>query len=204
MTRYVMTAVRRPSAVALASLCLIAISVATPSVGADNAFSTAAPFNIEEATIADIQKALLNKQVTTRGIVELYLARIKAYNGTCVEQPQGLLGPITPIAHAGQLNALGTLNLRPAARKAWGFDDHKARSMTDAADNDPAHAGRARDRRRAGRAARADRPARRPAPRRRHLDQGSVRHVRHADHQRRRCRLSPTTGRPHDSTSSSA
>ena len=30
-----------------------------------------------------------------------------------------------------------TLNLRPAARKKWGFDDRKARSMTDAVDNDP-------------------------------------------------------------------
>src|SRR5688500_7551302 len=98
---------------------------------------TTGTFNIEEATITEIQKALLAKQVSTKEIVELYLTRIKAYNGTCVEQPQGLLGPVTPIAHAGQLNALGTLNLRPAARKAWGFDDHKARSMTDAADSDP-------------------------------------------------------------------
>ena len=96
-----------------------------------------APFKIEEATIADIQKAILSKQVTTTDIVKLYLARIKAYNGTCVNQPEGLLGPISTIAHAGQLNALSTLNLRPATRKAWGFDDHHARSMTDA-DNDPA------------------------------------------------------------------
>jgi Asp-tRNA(Asn)/Glu-tRNA(Gln) amidotransferase A subunit family amidase len=30
-----------------------------------------------------------------------------------------------------------TLNLRPTVRKQWGFDDRKARSMTDSADNDP-------------------------------------------------------------------
>jgi amidase len=30
-----------------------------------------------------------------------------------------------------------TLNLRPSKRKAWGFDDRKARSMTDLVDNDP-------------------------------------------------------------------
>jgi Asp-tRNA(Asn)/Glu-tRNA(Gln) amidotransferase A subunit family amidase len=102
------------------------------------AAKTKAPFQIEEATIGDIQKAILARQVTTVDVVKLYLARIKAYNGTCVNQPEGLLGPISTIAHAGQLNALGTLNLRPATRKAWGFDDHKARTMTDAADADPA------------------------------------------------------------------
>ena len=94
-----------------------------------------APFRIEEATIADIQKAILSRQVTTTDIVKLYLTRIKAYNGTCVNQPEGLLGPISTIAHAGQLNAFSTLNLRPATRKAWGFDDHHARSMTDLVDD---------------------------------------------------------------------
>jgi hypothetical protein len=64
------------------------------------------------------------------------LRRIKAYNGTCVNQPMGILGPVT-IPHARQINALSTINLRPAARKAWGFDDRKARSMTDPADSDP-------------------------------------------------------------------
>ncbi len=54
-----------------------------------------------------------------------------------MNQPEGLLGPITTIPHAGQLNALGTLNLRPATRKAWGFDDHHARSLTDLKDDDP-------------------------------------------------------------------
>jgi len=91
-------------------------------------------FHLEEATIAGIQDAIRNGQITTVGLVELYLRRIKAYNGTCVNQPQGLLGPITTIANAGQINALSTLNLRPAARARWGFDDRKARSLTDRAD----------------------------------------------------------------------
>ena len=51
-----------------------------------------------------------------------------------MNEPQGILGPITTIPHAGQINALSTLNLRPAARKTWGFDDRKARSLTDRAD----------------------------------------------------------------------
>lgn len=95
------------------------------------------PFAVEEASIADIQQAILAHRVTTTDVVKLYLARIKAYNGTCVNQPEGLLGPISTIPHAGQLNAFSTLNLRPAARRAWGFDDHKARSMTDLVDADP-------------------------------------------------------------------
>ena len=42
-----------------------------------------------------------------------------------------------PIANAGQINALSTLNLRPAVREAWGFDRLKARSLTDATDAAP-------------------------------------------------------------------
>ena len=96
-----------------------------------------ARFHLQEATIAQIQQALQNRQITTVGLVELYLKRIKAYNGRCVNEPQGILGPITTIPHAGQINALVTLNLRPAARKAWEFESRKARSMTDAVDNNP-------------------------------------------------------------------
>jgi amidase len=104
--------------------------------------TTAAPqqtstrFHLQEATIDGIQKAIQSRQVTTVGVVEHYLKRIKAYNGTCVNEPQGILGPITTKPHAGQINALSTLNLRPAARKSWGFDDRKARSLTDLADQD--------------------------------------------------------------------
>jgi Asp-tRNA(Asn)/Glu-tRNA(Gln) amidotransferase A subunit family amidase len=92
-------------------------------------------FHLEEATIAGIQSAIRGGQITTVGLVELYLKRIKAYNGTCVNEPQGILGPITTISNAGQINALSTLNLRPATRTKWGFHDRKARSLTDRADN---------------------------------------------------------------------
>src|ERR1044071_9843613 len=91
-------------------------------------------FEVHEATIADIQRAIQSKRITTLGVVEHYLKRIKAYNGTCVNQPQGILGPVTTIPHAHQINALSTLNLRPAARERWGFDARKARSMTDRVD----------------------------------------------------------------------
>ncbi|HEY4214994.1 MAG TPA: amidase [Steroidobacteraceae bacterium] len=97
-----------------------------------------ATFHLQEATIADIQNGIRSHRITAVQLVRLYLARIKAYNGTCVREPQGPLGPVTTIAHAGQLNSLSTLNLRPATRRELGFDEHKARSMTDATDADPA------------------------------------------------------------------
>ena len=67
-----------------------------------------AKFQIEEATIEDIQAAILRGELTSARVVQLYLSRIKAYNGTCVNQPDGVLGlgPITPIRNAHQLNAL--------------------------------------------------------------------------------------------------
>jgi Asp-tRNA(Asn)/Glu-tRNA(Gln) amidotransferase A subunit family amidase len=96
------------------------------------------PFEIVEATIDDVHRAIRAKEITAVGLVERYLARIAAYNGTCVREPEGLLGRIETIRDAGQINALSTLNLRPAARAKWGFDARKARSMTDSVDDDPA------------------------------------------------------------------
>src|SRR6185312_6394627 len=93
-------------------------------------------FHLQEASIADIQRAIMAKQITSTGLVEAYLKRIKAYNNACVNEPAGILGPVTTIPHAKQINALSTLNLRPAARMKWGFDDRKARSLTDHTDND--------------------------------------------------------------------
>jgi amidase len=121
------------NAVRIRAAILIASAVAT----ALPASATAQDFHLLEASIADIHDAITAKQLTSVELVRLYLARIKAYNGTCVAQPQGLLGPVTPIAHAGQINALSTLNLRPATRVSLGFDARKARSMTDSSDNNP-------------------------------------------------------------------
>ena len=112
------------------SLVLV-LTIATSGL----AQGTRTRFHLEEATIAGIQSAIRGGQITTVGLVELYLKRIKAYNGTCVNEPKGILGPITTIPNAGQINALSTLNLRPATRTKWGFDDRKARSLTDRADD---------------------------------------------------------------------
>jgi amidase len=120
----------------LRKLALASFILLTPPLVA----AQTAKFWIEEATIEDIQAAILRGELTSTRVVQLYLNRIKAYNGTCVNQPDGVLGlgPITPIKNAHQLNALMTLNLRPAKRERLGFDRRKARSMNDPVDNDPA------------------------------------------------------------------
>ena len=87
-------------------------------------------FRIEEATIADIHRAILARQLTATQIVNAYLKRIAAYNGTCVkgavDPATGFqLGDIEPVERAGQINALITINLRGK------------RSKTDTVDNDP-------------------------------------------------------------------
>ena len=97
---------RRPRVLAIA---VLAVALIAPAF---------AKFHVEEATIADIQKAILAKEVTATEVVKLYLARIKAYNGPAVAEPYGILGPVKTVPHAKGINALSTLNLRPAARKA--------------------------------------------------------------------------------------
>src|SRR5215467_12653077 len=70
------------------------------------------------------------KQITAVQLVNLYFKRIEACNGTCVkgdiDPATGLmLGELTPIENAGQVNAYMTLNIRGK------------RSKTDKIDNDP-------------------------------------------------------------------
>jgi Asp-tRNA(Asn)/Glu-tRNA(Gln) amidotransferase A subunit family amidase len=117
-------------------MLLVSWFAAPTSIGRAQA-SRWGTFTIEEAKISDIQQAILDGKITSTDLVKMYLDRIKAYNGTCVNEPNGILGPISTIPHAGKLNALMTLNLRPSARMAWGFDSRKARSQTDLVDDDP-------------------------------------------------------------------
>ena len=70
-------------------------------------------FRLEEATIAEVHRAIRAKQITVTQLVNLYLTRVKAYSGTCVQgavdPATGLqLGDITPIPNAGQINAFIT------------------------------------------------------------------------------------------------
>jgi amidase len=92
--------------------------------------ASAPRFHLEEATIADVHRAIRAKEITAEQLVQLYFKRVEAYNGTCVkgdvDPATGLmLGEITPIENAGQVNAYMTLNIRGK------------RSKTDPAENDP-------------------------------------------------------------------
>src|SRR5262249_28947115 len=51
-----------------------------------------APFRLEEATIADVHRAIQARQLTATQLVEEYLKRIAAHNGTCVN---GAVDPAT-------------------------------------------------------------------------------------------------------------
>src|SRR4051794_16533275 len=89
-------------------------------------------FQVEEATIADVHRAILARQLTATQLVNEYLKRIALYgSGACVsgavDAATGLqLGDIEPVEHAGKLNAIITVNMRGK------------RSRTDTADADPA------------------------------------------------------------------
>jgi Asp-tRNA(Asn)/Glu-tRNA(Gln) amidotransferase A subunit family amidase len=120
------------------SWLVLAAACSEPGSAISSSAAVPAPFVLLEARIADIHSAIEGGSLTATQLVERYLQRIQAYNGTCVKQPDGILGRIEPIPEAGQINALSTVNLRPAARAHWGFDERKARSMTDTVDNDPA------------------------------------------------------------------
>ena len=74
------------------SLAAATIGAAQESTSTRSTTSGRAAFHLEDATIADLQQAIVSGQITTVGLVELYLKRIKAYNGTCVRQPDGVLG----------------------------------------------------------------------------------------------------------------
>jgi hypothetical protein len=124
---------------------------------------TAAPprdgkFHLVEATIEDIHGALRRRELTCTDLITLYFKRIKAYSGQCVKydtngdgispdydffMPSGkgvYLGVVSPIANAGKVNAIQTVNLRPAHYTALGFappHDPGPRSETDLIDHDP-------------------------------------------------------------------
>src|SRR5436190_1242275 len=112
---------------AMAMLGISVVTLFTPHVASAAAQGR---FHLEEATIADVHRAIRARQITAVQLVTLYFKRIEAYNGTCVkgdvDPATGLMfGELTPIENAGQINAYLTLNIRGK------------RSKTDTADNDP-------------------------------------------------------------------
>src|SRR5262247_2145382 len=114
-----------------ARIFAFAVTIALGVLAAAPAGAQRSTFRLEEATIADVHRAIVARQLTASQLVNEYLKRIAAYNGTCVkgvvDPATGFqLGDIEPIENAGQLNALITINQRGK------------RSKTDSADSDPA------------------------------------------------------------------
>jgi amidase len=86
-------------------------------------------FQLQEATIDDVHRAIRKGHITCEGLIHLYLDRIARYSGRCTAyldaagdpkppdlvMPSGKeieLGILTPIEHAGQVNAFLNLNIR--------------------------------------------------------------------------------------------
>jgi amidase len=90
-------------------------------------FTASADFHLQEATIADIHRAILARELTATQLVGLYLKRIAAYNSQCVAGAADangyVLGEIEPIEKAGKVGALMTLNLRGKRSKTDAFDN---------------------------------------------------------------------------------
>jgi amidase len=63
----------------------IAVMLSALGVSGDELRSQGAPFqfHLMEATIPDVHRAIREGQITCRGLVQAYINRAKAYNGTC-------------------------------------------------------------------------------------------------------------------------
>ncbi|MQA28449.1 MAG: amidase [Luteitalea sp.] len=100
------------------SVCVLSGSLAL--AGAASVFvagpAAQAPFHVEEATIADIQRAIQQGQTTCVGVVQAYLNRAKAYNGVsnALVTPDG--APIPPAP--GQVRAGAPLEFPTMTVKA--------------------------------------------------------------------------------------
>jgi len=75
----------RVAAIGMRRLIITALIATSLSLSATNAVLAAGKFHLEEATIDDIQSAIKSGEMTCKGIVQAYMARVKAYNGACTQ-----------------------------------------------------------------------------------------------------------------------
>jgi amidase len=66
----------------IAGTCAVAMAVAAVRVGTAEQ-PRPAGFHLEEATIADVHRAIQSGQITCQSLVQAYVNRARAYNGTC-------------------------------------------------------------------------------------------------------------------------
>src|SRR5262245_37232371 len=78
--------------IALLLALLAAVTTSGGVTAAPTATQAAGPrarqsarFSVEEATIADVHRAIQRGDTTCRAIVETYIARARAYDGACVQ-----------------------------------------------------------------------------------------------------------------------
>lgn len=93
---------RRGLGWAIASTLLLASASCAPPPA--RSAQPVAPFQVEEATIADLHAAITSGRTTCRAVVEAYVARAKAYNGVCTSlvTPDGAdVPPATGYVRAG-------------------------------------------------------------------------------------------------------
>ena len=88
-----------PNFVLPIAAALAAVVLATPPAAAQS------PFRVEESTIAGVHAAIASGRTTCRAVVEAYLERAKAYNGTCtalVTADGKPIPPATGVVRAGK------------------------------------------------------------------------------------------------------
>ncbi len=57
----------------------------------------AGAFEVEEASIETLQRAIKSGETTCKGIVQAYIARAKAYNGVCTSLVTADGAPVKPV-----------------------------------------------------------------------------------------------------------
>jgi amidase len=118
MNRTTNTAVRFAAALLIASATAGARAGGARAVQASGAAARASSrFHIEEATIADVHRAIQQGETTCRAIVEAYVERARAYNGACTQLVTRDGKPIVPAA--GPVRAGAPISF-PTATKSVG------------------------------------------------------------------------------------
>ena len=64
---------------------LAGVLLAAAAAGAQSSAPARARFHVEEATIADLHRAIQQGETTCKAVVESYIERARAYNGACVQ-----------------------------------------------------------------------------------------------------------------------
>jgi amidase len=103
---------------------LQAIAQATPGAQAPQAQTNGKPsgqfrFHLEEATIADVHQAIRTRQISCRGLIQLYVNRARAYNGASnrlvtrdgapIPAARGVVRAGAPVKYPTETAAISTL-----------------------------------------------------------------------------------------------